>query len=293
MTLDLAQVHAILVTPFSGDGSRVDHGLLAAHVQGLLDAGVRVVVSGGNTSEYHALSTLERRATLATTVTVAAGQAIVVAGVGASVADVGDEGRAARDAGADALMVHTPAHPFMTPGGWLRYHDDLAAAADIPLLPYVRSPAPGMDAIVELARRPYTVAMKFALPDLLAFATVQSAAPDATAWICGIAESWAPAFAAHGAVGFTSGLANVLPSVSLGLQRDLAAGNLAAARATWARLRPFERLRSLSADGANVAVIKEALRIIGMDPGPVRPPSGELPPPLRTEVRLALDRLRT
>lgn len=91
MSRDLAQVPMlILPTPFSADGARVEHAVLAAHVERLVvDAGVRVVVSGGNTGEYHALSPAERLATLRTTVAAAAGRAIVVAGVGASVAEAG------------------------------------------------------------------------------------------------------------------------------------------------------------------------------------------------------------
>lgn len=172
-------------------------------------------------------------------------------------------------------MVHTPAHPFLTPDGWLRYHDDLAAATGLPLLPYVRTSAVGTDAIVELARRPFTAAVKFALPDLITFATVQSAAPDATAWICGIAELWAPAFAAHGAVGFTSGLANVLPAVSLGLHRDLAAGDGCSEGDVGAHPPPR------AAAGAGRGRSQRGRDQGGVAPGradfgPVRPPSGDL-----------------
>jgi len=290
--LDLAQVHAILATPFSRDGSRLEQGILAHHVARLVDAGVRVVVSGGNTSEYHALSTAERLEALRTTVAAAGSRAVVVAGVGASPAEVADEARAARDAGADALMVHTPAHPFLTPAGWLAYHDGLAAAAELPLLPYIRTAAIGSDVVTELARRPYTAAIKFAVPDLLGFAGARAEAPTATAWICGLAESWAPGFAAHGAVGFTSGLVNVLPQVAQAMHRALAAGDAEAARALWVRIRPFERLRARSQDGYNVAVVKAALRIEGHAFGPVRPPSSDLPEDLHHEMARALELMR-
>lgn len=286
--LDLAGVHAIVITPFTGGGEAVDHEILARHVERLIGAGVRILVADGNTSEYHSLTRAERTATLRTVADAAGGRAIVVAGVGGTPAEVGEEARAARTAGAQGLMVHTPPTPFLTRDGWLRYHDGLATAVDLPQLPYVRAAALDARAVAELAQRSYVAAVKFALPDVVAFGTAVSLAADATHWICGLAETWAPSFWAYGAVGFTSGLVNVAPAAALALHGSLTAGDLAVARDLWTRIRPFEAMRSRAGDGYNVAVVKAALRLTGLDPGPVRPPASDLPDAWVAELEVAM-----
>jgi 4-hydroxy-tetrahydrodipicolinate synthase len=285
---DLSGVHAILVTPFSPDGSNVDHPALEAHVERLVEAGVRLMVVGGNTSEYFSLTQQERTDAIRTVAAAAAGRATVIAGIGASIREAPAEGDAARRLGADGLMVHTPASPFITGQGWLRYLDTIAAAADAPLLPYLRSAAVDPASVATAATRPYAVAIKYAVADPLGFAQAVSRAPTETTWICGLAESWAPAFWSYGARGFTSGLVNLDPGLALGFWSALDRGDLAATQALWARIRPFESLRSRSGDGWNVAIVKAGMARTGHDVGPVREPSSELPDGLATELEAAL-----
>ena len=286
--LQLAGIHAIVATPFDRSGASIEHGVLAEHVDRLIRAGVTILVADGNTSEYHSLSPAERRAALRTIADTAGDRALVVAGVGAVPAEAGKEGRDARDAGARALMVHTPPSPFQTPAGWLRYHDDLADATGMPLLPYVRGAAIDPGTIAVLARRPSVAAIKYAIPDVIGFGTAVSLAPDATHWICGLAESWAPAFAAHGSSGFTSGLVNVHPEIPLAFHRALTTADPEAVRGLWSRIRPFELLRARDADGYNVSVIKAALRLRGIEFGPVRPPASDIPESFLPEIERAL-----
>src|SRR5690606_5861704 len=91
-------------------------------------------------------------------------------------------------------------------------------------------------------------------------------------WICGLAESWALPFYALGGKGFTSGLVNVAPELSLAVWRALEAGDYATARGYVDRIAPFEAMRTKYRNGANVTVVKEALRLRGAEVGPVRLP---------------------
>ena len=91
-------------------------------------------------------------------------------------------------------------------------------------------------------------------------------------FVCGLAESWAPSFTAAGARGFTSGLVNVAPRLSLAVHAALAKGDFAGARAIVNKLEPFERMRTKFRNGANVTVVKEAVTYSGLDVGPVRVP---------------------
>ena len=90
------------------------------------------------------------------------------------------------------------------------------------------------------------------------FAGLVAAAPD-LAWVCGVAEAWAVPFWAAGAIGFTSGIANVAPERSLEVLDALKADDVARAEVLVDRLRPIEQLRAGRGDANNVAVIKAAM----------------------------------
>ncbi len=93
------------------------------------------------------------------------------------------------------------------------------------------------------------------------------------AWVCGLAENWAPPLYAAGARGFTSGLINVVPERSVAIHAALERGDYAAARTMIGQILPFETLRAQENNGANVTVVKAALQLQGMDCGATRPPS--------------------
>ena len=92
-------------------------------------------------------------------------------------------------------------------------------------------------------------------------------------WSGGLAETWAPAFYAVGARGFTSGLINVWPERSVAISRALEGGDYAAARALIDGISSFETLRAEERNGANVSVVKAALQFLGDDCGPPRLPA--------------------
>lgn len=92
-------------------------------------------------------------------------------------------------------------------------------------------------------------------------------------WIAGLAELSAPGYFAVGATGFTSGLVNVDPAISLGMFHALSTGDYPAAMAVWERIRPFEELRAANGNANNVSVVKDALAQLGLCRPDVRPPS--------------------
>jgi 4-hydroxy-tetrahydrodipicolinate synthase len=95
---------------------------------------------------------------------------------------------------------------------------------------------------------------------------------------------WAPYFWLAGARGFTSGLANVRPDLSLALLACLRAGDYNGAMRLWATIKPFEDLRARWNNGNNVAVVKEALAQLGYCQRAVRPPLSGLSESEQAEV---------
>ena len=132
---------------------------------------------------------------------------------------------------------------------------------------------------------PGVVAVKWGVNDLPAFAAAVAATADAPVeWICGTAEMWAPFAWAVGATGFTSGLVNVTAGRSRALLAALDAGDRAETLRLWSDIRPFEALRARRGDGWNVAVVKAAMRQLGLPSGRVRAPSSDVGPSEEREI---------
>jgi 4-hydroxy-tetrahydrodipicolinate synthase len=83
-------------------------------------------------------------------------------------------------------------------------------------------------------------------------------------------------FRSAGAEGFTSGLVNVTPEKSLAMFAALRQGDRHSVMAVWKEVAPLETLRASYHSGNNVAVIKEAMNLLGLPGGYVREPVGEL-----------------
>jgi len=285
----LRAVVMITVTPFDGAG-QIDGPGYRTVLRRTLDAGIDVVTPNGNTSEFYSLTAVERDQALSLTVEEAAGRALVVAGAGYDMRTAVESAVSARAAGAGAVMIHQPVHPYLSAAGWVDYHRAVAEAVpELGVVCYLRSPHIPAGALAELARvAPNFVGVKYAVPDPVAFGQAVTVVEDAAgadrlAWICGLAETWAPFFWPVGAEGFTSGLANVTPELSLRLLAALRTDHNAA-RDLWRLLKPFEDLRAANGSADNVTVVKEALAQLDLCGRTVRPPISELPAAGRAEV---------
>lgn len=282
----LADVVAIPVTPFTADDA-IDTAAHRALLRRLLDSGVRTLTPNGNTGEYYALDPDERRAVTELTLEESAGRAAVLVGVGLDVPTAVASARHARDAGAQMVMVHQPVHPYVSQDGWLDYHRAIAEAVpELGVVPYVRSPHLRGERMARLGELcPNVVGVKYAVPDAAQFAAfARDAGLERFVWVAGLAELYAPAYFSAGATGFTSGLVNISPSISLEMLAALRAGDHAAAMKVWERIRPLEDLRAAHRSADNVTVVKEALAALGLCRRDVRPPSSPLPQKRRAEV---------
>ncbi|MEV4974235.1 dihydrodipicolinate synthase family protein [Streptomyces scopuliridis] len=282
----LADVVAIPVTPF-GDDDTLDLAAHRALLRRLLDGGVRTLTPNGNTGEYYALSPDERRVVTELTIEEAAGRASVLVGIGLDLPTAVAAATHAREAGAGMVMVHQPVHPYVSQAGWIDYHRTIAEAVpELGVVPYIRNPqldGASLAALGELC--PNVIGAKYAVPDAARFAAfARDAGLERFVWVAGLAELYAPSYFAGGATGFTSGLVNVAPAVSLGMLEALRAGDYAAAMKVWEQIRPFEELRAARQSADNVTVVKEALAALGLCRRDIRPPSRVLPEERRAEV---------
>ncbi len=282
----LADVVAIPVTPFAEDGS-IDTAVYRALLRRLLDGGVRIVTPNGNTGEFYALTPDERRTVTELTIEEVAGRATVLVGVGHDVPTAVAAAEHARDAGAEMVMVHQPVHPYVSQDGWIDYHRAIAEAVPgLGVVPYIRNPLLTGDRLAELADHcPNVIGAKYSVPDAARFgAFARDAGLERFTWVAGLAELYAPSYFAGGATGFTSGLVNVAPGVSMAMLEALRAGDYPAAMKVWEQIRRFEELRADRQSANNVTVVKEGLASLGLCRRDVRAPSRVLPEAQRAEV---------
>ncbi|RCG20189.1 dihydrodipicolinate synthase family protein [Sphaerisporangium album] len=286
----LGSVVSVPVTPFDERGA-IDEPAFAAVVTRMVAAGIGTVTPNGNTGEFYSLSVPELRRVVAMTVA-AAGEATVIAGVGHDTARAVELATEAAGLGAHGVMVHQPVHPYQTETGWVDYHRAVAEAVPgLGVVCYVRSPlvtARALKALVSAC--PNVVGVKYAVPDPVRFAENAAELPE-VAWVCGLAESWAPFYWTGGARGFTSGLAVIAPERSLELLARLQDGDQEGAMELWARLKPIEDLRARHGNGNNVSVLKEGLAQLGVCRRDVRPPISPLTDAERDEVTAILKSL--
>jgi 4-hydroxy-tetrahydrodipicolinate synthase len=293
----LATVAAIPVTPFGPDG-QADWDAHGQLIRRMVDTGVRLVTPNGNTGEFYALTAAEtRRAVQSAVAAVNDGahgpRAEVLAGIGHDLASAIEAGRHARGCGVRVVMIHQPVGPYISAAGWLEYHRIIASALpDLGVVLYLRDPRIGARHIRLLGDLcPNVIAVKYGVGDPVRFAAVaRDAGLDRFAWLAGLAELTAPACWTAGARGFTSGLVNVAPGLSLSMLEALRGGDLAAVMKAWDLCRPFEELRAADSSADNVSVVKEALAQLGLCRPDVRPPSHRLSDDGRAQVATILAR---
>jgi 4-hydroxy-tetrahydrodipicolinate synthase len=281
----LADIVAIPVTPYR-DGA-VDLPTFAALLRRLVDNGVTTITPNGNTSEFYALTTAERRELILAAAEACGHDAQLLLGVGHDVSTAIEDVRIGESVGIRMAMIHQPVHPHISQSGWLEYHRQIAAAApDMAFVLYIRNEWVNATMLRELAARcPNVIGIKYAVTDPTVFGRIRDeAGADRFVWIAGLAEPYALSYAAHGASGFTSGLVNVNPRLSIGLRDALRGGDFERALVLLGRIARFEELRAENRSANNVSVVKEALSQLGLCEPFIRPPSSVPDAATRAEI---------
>src|SRR5215831_20217538 len=166
----LTGISGILVTPFDAE-DKVAPKRLTPIIDRAVEAGVHILVANGNTGEFYGLTTAEAETMVHAVAEQIGGRAPLLAGVGRSINDACALARASRAAGANALMVHQPPDPFVSPRGVVAYVQRIAEAGDgLPLMLYLRNDAIGLDTIEKLCRVPGVAGVKWACPTPLRLA---------------------------------------------------------------------------------------------------------------------------
>jgi 4-hydroxy-tetrahydrodipicolinate synthase len=103
-------------------------------------------------------------------------------------------------------------------------------------------------------------------------------------WLCGSAERFAPYYMLSGSTGYTTGAGNVCPHITLAMHAAFVAGEYAEGMRLQELLLPIEDYRARSGDSYNISMLKGAMKVLGQDFGPPRPPQRQLTDKEQAEI---------
>ncbi|MCC2112443.1 MAG: dihydrodipicolinate synthase family protein [Hyphomicrobiales bacterium] len=129
-------IYTPIVTPFQNDGS-IDYGAFGEVIDWQVENGVHGIIVSGSTGEFYALSKGERIAQFRFAAERIAGRATFIAGVNdIRVDECLEITAAARDAGADALLVAAPPYSLPSSAELAAHVAAVDRAAGLPIMLY-------------------------------------------------------------------------------------------------------------------------------------------------------------
>lgn len=255
-----------LVTPFGADGA-VDETRMRTLVARQIAGGIRVLVPCGTTGESATLTSEEQGRVIALTIEAARGRARVLAGAGGNAtAAVVERARAARDLGADGVLVVAPYYNKPTQAGLIAHFQAVAAA--VPGVPVVLYNVPGRTGsnieaptVLALARETENIrAVKEASGNLSQIMTILRERPEGFRVLSGDDALTLPLMAL-GAEGIISVASNEVPDLVSRLADLALAGEWNDARTLHYRLLPLMEANFLE---SNPGPVKAAMELMGL-----------------------------
>lgn len=276
-----------LVTPF-GDGG-VNEPVLRELVRFQLREGTDALIVNGSTGEASTMSPAEQRRAVEIVVDEAAKRVPVIAGTGGSdTAAVSALARAAREAGADALLIAPPPYNKPPQRGIVAHFRRVIEAGDLPTIAYN---VPGRTAcnilpetVEILAEDERIVGVKEASGDISQVAEVCRRVAHRVAVYSGNDDQVVPLMALGG-VGVISVLANVAPRDVARMAHAFLEGGVAEARSLQLRYLP---LIAAIFDEPNPIPIKAAVAMMGFGVGHPRLPLVEISNEARSRLEAAM-----
>lgn len=255
-----------LVTPFTSDGA-VDALRFRSLIERQIAGGVSLLVPCGTTGESATMTEEEDREVIKLCVETARGRARVIAGTGSnSTAAAVEYSRAARDLGADALLVVAPFYNKPTQAGLFEHFRTIAeAVSDLPIVLYN---VPGRTSsniaattTLKLAREVENIAaIKEASGDLSQIMAILRERPDGFRVLSGDDAVTLPLIAL-GADGVVSVVSNETPDLMSQLVTLALDGDWERARELQYRLLPLMEVNFIE---SSPGPVKAALMMMGL-----------------------------
>ena len=266
-------IYTPLVAPFYDDYT-LNKDAMERTVNMLIEAGVHGIIVAGTTGEYYAMSKKERVFLMGLAKEMINGRLPMIIGTGAMrTEDSIEYAKAAKDHGADAILVATPPYAY-PPGREIALHAlaiDRAANLPVMLYNYPGRMSVNMDedTLDRLGRSANFCAIKESSGDPNRLHMLARDYPH-IALSCGM-DDQALEFFAWGARSWVCAGSNFAPEAHIALyQAGAIEGDFSKGRAIMSAMLPL--MRVLEQGGKFVQCIKYGLTLRGIDAGPPRRP---------------------
>ncbi|MEI7648581.1 MAG: 4-hydroxy-tetrahydrodipicolinate synthase [Methanomicrobiales archaeon] len=279
-----------IITPFKRNTAMgLDISGLERNIEFLMSCGIHGIVPCGSTGESATLTFEEHEKVVQITVDKVKGRIPVIAGTGSNnTAEAVRLTKAAKDIGADGVLVISPYYNKPNRSGLIKHYTKLADL-DIPVIMYNVPGRTGQnlepDLVAELAQHPNIVAIKEASGNISQISRIiEDTQDDEFAVISGDDNITLPIMALGG-TGVISVAANVDPSRMVAMYEAMKQGDYQKALVLHFALSPL--FRSMFID-TNPIPVKKAVELLGMAGGPVRLPLDELDTKKTEQLRKVL-----
>jgi len=286
-------IYTPIITPFTADGS-IDYEAYAQVIDWQIDNGVQGVIVGGSTGEFYALSMEERIEQFRFAKDHIGDRALFMAGVNDMRADQCYEiSAAARDAGADALLVAAPPYSLPSELELAEHVLEIERVTQLPIMLYNYPGRTGVNMGSEFLRRveqnSNVCAIKESSGDVNRIHLLDVQFPQIQLVVG--AEDQALEFYAWGAKAWVCASANFLPKECVRFHELCAiGGDFRAGHRIMRALLPL--MHVLEQGGSFLQCVKYACELQGRPSGIVRPPLRPMGAELKEEIGQIFDTAR-
>ncbi len=279
-----------IITPFKRNSAMdLDIQGLERNIRYLLSCGIHGIVPCGSTGESATLSIPEHERVVSATVDTVNGKIPVLAGTGSNnTAEAVILTKAAKDTGADGVLVISPYYNKPNRAGLIKHYTKLADL-DIPLIIYNVPGRTGQnlepDLIAELAKHPNIVGIKEASGNIGQVSRIIEMTQDEDFAVISGDDNLTLPIMALGGTGVISVAANVDPRRMVAMCEAAEKGDWKKALSLHYALAPL--FRSMFID-TNPIPVKKAVELVGMAGGPLRLPLADLDEKKTAELKKVL-----
>lgn len=274
-----------MATPLNKDGT-IDIAKTRELVDFLITGGVDGLFPLGTSGEFALLSREERKKVADTVVDQANGRVPVAIGVSdPCFENVLQFSKVAKNAGGDAIVATPPYYYTITDEAMYRFYEKLSGESDMPLLAYnipewTHNFIP-VDVVKRLADKKLIVGMKYTEYNFLNLLRFLEAVKGKIAVFTGSDAMTCTNFE-FGGSGAVIGISNVVPKKASSIFDEFKKGNITKARELQKELLPVIEAIGI---GKFPAGLKEAMKLVDMPVGDVKPPLLPLTLAERDKVR--------
>ncbi len=267
-----------IITPFTAEG-KVNEKVLAEIIEYQISHSTDAIVICGTTGESATLDHTEHTQAIKIAVDVTAGRIPVIAGTGSN--DTAYALKLSNDAeklGVDGLLMVTPYYNKASQEGLIKHFNYVADRVSTPIILYNVPSRTGCEikpeTYAELAKNKMIYAAKEATGNLSSIAKTISLVPEDFAIYSGNDDQITPIMSLGGK-GVISVLSNILPQVAHDIAQTALDGDFK--KSAELQLKYLELCNAMFMD-VNPIPVKVAMRMMGIDVGPLRLPLCDMTP---------------